>query len=64
MTENEPENETEHEPENDPETVQDQEGDVTSDPAHDDGATADWSSEGGATVEGPATETEDDAAGS
>ena len=31
-----------------------------SDPAHDDGTSADWSSEGGATTEGPATDQDAD----
>lgn len=36
--------------------------DSASDPAHDDGTSADWSSEGGATTEGPATDQEADTA--
>ena len=33
--------------------------DVTSDPAHDDDTGHDWSTEGGATEQGPATDTDD-----
>lgn len=33
--------------------------DVTSDPALDEGSSSDWSSEGGAATEGPATDTDD-----
>jgi len=36
-------------------------GDVTSDPARDDSTGSDWSTEGGATQEGPATDTDQDA---
>lgn len=34
--------------------------DVQSDPALDDGSSTDWSSEGGAATEGPATDTDTD----
>lgn len=36
-------------------------GDVTSDPARDDRTGSDWSTEGGATQQGPATDTDQDA---
>lgn len=36
------------------------EPDVQSDPALDDGDSTDWSSEGGAATEGPATDTDND----
>lgn len=60
------------EPANDPETTSvDQDGDTSSDrpdvrpdtesdPALDDGDSTDWSSEGGAATQGPATDTDND----
>ncbi len=52
-------------PENDPETMParperggNQAPDTQSDPALDDGDSTDWSSEGGAATEGPATDTD------
>ena len=46
----------------DPNTDPDEtaEDDSVSDPAHDDGSGSDWTTEGGATVDGPATDTEDE----
>lgn len=57
------------EPTNDPETTTaaqpaaepDAAPDSQSDPALDDGDSTDWSSEGGAATEGPATDTDNDA---
>lgn len=44
----------------DPETTSDDHAaDTQSDPALDDGTSSDWSSEGGAVPEGPATDAED-----
>lgn len=42
----------------DPESTEAREDDVDTDPALDDGQSADWSSEGGATPDGPATDTD------
>jgi hypothetical protein len=42
-------------------TSDDERADVQSDPARDDEDGSDWSTEGGATPEGPATATRDDA---
>ena len=54
------------EPTNDPETTTaeqaqpDVQPDTQSDPALDNGDSTDWSSEGGAATEGPATDTDND----
>jgi hypothetical protein len=55
------------EPANDPQTTDVQndekpavEPDTQSDPSLDDGDSTDWSSEGGAATEGPATDTDND----
>ncbi|WP_347108857.1 hypothetical protein AAHB33_18740 [Paenarthrobacter sp. S56] len=46
-----------HDPVDRPETKTTVKGDVVSDPAHDDTTGTDWTSEGGAAPEGPATNT-------
>jgi hypothetical protein len=58
------------EPANDPQTTDVQtaedpavEPDTQSDPSLDDGDSTDWSSEGGAATEGPATDTDNDDVG-
>ncbi len=43
-----------------PDTLPDTLPDATSDPSLDDGSSGDWTDEGGAVTEGPATDTEDD----
>lgn len=43
-----------------PEQEPDRDADTVSDPAHDERQGHDWSAEGGATEEGPATATEDE----